>query len=132
MSGLQLWNIPFFIDTYFLYHNPGFGLAKISTFTTMTTNLPLNATIVGGGIGGLFAARVLREQHNVTILEKSGGGNEVGAAVTPGPSTSKWLYKYGCDVKRCGALTLGRVRTLDHRGNLYGTGIVWYQGAVWT
>lgn len=79
---------------------------------------PLNITIVGCGIGGLFAARVLREKHNVTIMEKSSGGNEVGAAVTPGPNATKWLYKYGWDPKRCGALSLGQVRTLDHKGTL--------------
>lgn len=84
----------------------------------MVPNPPLSITIVGGGIAGLFAARVLREQHNVTILEKSSGGNEIGAAVTPGPNATKWLYKYGWNPKKCGALSLGKVRTLDHNGNL--------------
>ncbi|KAH7125488.1 hypothetical protein B0J11DRAFT_558850 [Dendryphion nanum] len=84
----------------------------------MTQNSGLNITIIGAGIAGLFAARVLREKHNVTILEKSGGGNEVGAAVTPGPNATKWLYKYGWDPKRCGTLSLGKVRTLNHEGAL--------------
>lgn len=84
----------------------------------MTQDIGLNITIIGAGIAGLFAARVLREKHNVTILEKSAGGNEVGAAVTPGPNATKWLYKYGWNPKRCGALSLGKVRTLNHEGVL--------------
>ncbi|KAH6619056.1 hypothetical protein C7974DRAFT_401415 [Boeremia exigua] len=79
---------------------------------------PLNITIIGGGIAGLFAARVLREKHNVTVLEKSSGGNEVGAAVTPGPNATKCLYKYGWNPQKCGALSLSKVRTLDHKGAL--------------
>ncbi|KAH7384684.1 hypothetical protein BKA66DRAFT_83940 [Pyrenochaeta sp. MPI-SDFR-AT-0127] len=78
----------------------------------------LNVTIIGAGIAGLFAARVLREKHNVTILERSAAGNEIGAAVTPGPNATKWLYKYGWNPERCGALSLGKVRTVDHEGVL--------------
>ena len=87
----------------------------------MTKSLPLNVTIIGAGIAGLFAARVLREKHNVTILERSSGGNEVGAAVTPGPNATKWLTKYGWDPRRCGALPLVRVRVLDEHGTVIRT-----------
>ncbi|PSN64651.1 FAD binding domain protein [Corynespora cassiicola Philippines] len=78
----------------------------------------MKVIIIGGGIAGLFAARVLREKHDVTILERSGGGSEVGAAVTPGPNAAKILRQYGWDPKRCGALNLGTVHTLDHKGNV--------------
>ncbi|KAK2596296.1 hypothetical protein N8I77_013192 [Diaporthe amygdali] len=84
----------------------------------MSEHTGLKITIIGGGIAGLFAARVLREKHRVTILERSSGGNEVGAAVTPGPNATRILDQYGWDPSRCGALVLGKTRTMDHNGNL--------------
>ncbi|KAL1846990.1 hypothetical protein Daus18300_014067 [Diaporthe australafricana] len=84
----------------------------------MSQDAALKITIIGGGIAGLFAARVLREKHSVTVLERSGGGNEVGAAVTPGPNATKILEQYGWEPTRCGALVLGRVRTLNHKDSL--------------
>lgn len=84
----------------------------------MSEHTGLKITIIGGGIAGLFAARVLREKHHVTILERSSGGNEVGAAVTPGPNATRILDQYGWDPSRCGALVLGKTCTMDHNGNL--------------
>lgn len=84
----------------------------------MSEDTPLQITIIGAGIAGLFAARVLREKHNVTVLERSAGGNEVGAALTPGPNATRILDQYGWDPKRCGALVLGAARTFDHKGSL--------------
>ena len=46
----------------------------------------LNVTIVGGGISGLVVAQVLREKHNVTIIERYAGNHEFGAAITLGPT----------------------------------------------
>lgn len=81
----------------------------------MAPNTTLNVTIIGAGIAGLFAARVLREKHNVTILERSSGGNEVGAAVSPGPNAVQWLAKYGWDPEKAAAISLKNMRTLDHK-----------------
>ncbi|KAI8938473.1 hypothetical protein NX059_004365 [Plenodomus lindquistii] len=87
----------------------------------MTADAGLRVTIVGGGIAGLFAARVLREKHTVTILERTASGNEVGAALTPGPNATKWLYKYGWKNEDARAFGLEKVRTLDHKGELVRT-----------
>lgn len=78
----------------------------------------MQISIIGAGIAGLFAARVLREKHHVTVLERSAGGNEVGAAITPGPNATRILDQYGWEARNCGALVLEKARTLDHKGNL--------------
>jgi salicylate hydroxylase len=84
----------------------------------MSQDIRLQVIVIGAGIAGLFAARVLREKHDVTVLERSAGGNEVGAALTPGPNATRILGQYGWDPRRCGALVLDKARTFDHRGNL--------------
>lgn len=84
----------------------------------MSHDLQLRITIIGAGIAGLFAARVLRDKHQVTVLERSAGGNEAGAAVTPGPNATKILDQYGWEPANCGALVLDKARTFDHKGNL--------------
>lgn len=84
----------------------------------MLQGTQLQISIIGGGIAGLFAARVLREKHHVTVLERSAGGNEVGAAITPGPNATRILDQYGWEPRNCGALVLEKARTLDHKGNL--------------
>ncbi|KAG6353399.1 hypothetical protein INS49_007481 [Diaporthe citri] len=84
----------------------------------MSHETPLQISLIGAGIAGLFAARVLREKHHVTVLERSAGGNEVGAAITPGPNATRILDQYGWEPRNCGALVLEKARTLDHKGNL--------------
>jgi salicylate hydroxylase len=78
----------------------------------------LNVTIIGAGIAGTLAARVLREKHNVTLLEKIGEGHELGAAINLGPNATRILDQYGFDRKRAGSISVGGTRTLTHEGKV--------------
>lgn len=77
---------------------------------------PLNVTIVGGGIAGLAAARVLRERHNVTVLEKFPGGHEVGAALNMGPTAVKIAEQLGFDRVKCRSVSASRCNTFNKDG----------------
>lgn len=69
----------------------------------------LNVTIVGGGISGLLAARVLREKHNVTIVERYAGNQEFSAAITLGPTAINIIESLGFDRKRGGTMAAEKV-----------------------
>jgi salicylate hydroxylase len=76
----------------------------------------LNITIIGAGLGGLAAARALRESHSVTVLERWGGGHEVGAAINMGPTAVQWLETVGFDRKKAGSLTATFAHTMTKSG----------------
>lgn len=58
--------------------------------------LPLNAIVVGGGIGGIATALSLgRRGHNVTILESAPKLMEVGAGIQVSPNMGKLLDRWG-------------------------------------
>lgn len=79
---------------------------------------PLKVTIVGAGLAGLLAARVLREKHTVTVVEKFPGGHEVGAAINLGPNGVRIIEELGFDQTRCQSVPCGETRTLHKNGTL--------------
>ncbi|OQD74387.1 hypothetical protein PENDEC_c011G05518 [Penicillium decumbens] len=77
-----------------------------------------NVAIIGGGLAGALAARVLREGHRITIYERAEDAREAGAAVAIGLSGVKILDSLGFDQSRAGSLTTGVIKMYDHKGNL--------------
>ena len=79
----------------------------------------LRATVVGGGIGGLAAARALalRGAH-VTVLEQAPEITEVGAGLQMSPNACAVLRGLGLEerLEAQGAVRARQVRLVDYRG----------------
>lgn len=78
----------------------------------------LRVVIIGGGLAGALAGRILREHHMVTILERSSDAYEVGAAINVGPNGVRILSTLGFDKTKVGCLEVGLTRTWNKEGKL--------------
>lgn len=91
----------------------------INRFHQMTEHTPLRVAIIGGGIAGLAAARVLREQHDVTVYERNASDTaEAGAAVGLGPNGTKMAKSLGLAKESLKAVVSSGFRTFDQTGAL--------------
>ena len=85
---------------------------------SLPTGSNLKVTIIGGGLAGLITARVLREKHAVTVIEKFPGGHELGAAINVAPNGMRILERLGFDKAQAGSVVSGGTITLNHEGRV--------------
>ncbi|KAI8813179.1 FAD binding domain protein [Cladochytrium replicatum] len=79
----------------------------------------LNIVIIGAGIAGTVSARVLREQHNVLVVERAkktsiNGGQSIGF----GPNGLKIVKSLGFDFKRAKMVPGAGIKQWDTAGNI--------------
>ncbi|KAI9698331.1 MAG: hypothetical protein M1820_007493 [Bogoriella megaspora] len=79
----------------------------------------LRAIIIGSGLAGLTAARILREHHHVTVYERGDVGIATGGqGIMLAPNGVKILESIGYDRDRAGAVPIYGFRTYDKEGNV--------------
>ncbi|KAJ1323508.1 salicylate hydroxylase [Microdochium nivale] len=84
-----------------------------------TTDKPLKVLIVGGGIGGLMAATVLRRHgHDITIFERSQLAQETSAAVHIAPNAYGLLKRFGMIPEDIGANPVKGVTEWNQQGKI--------------
>jgi salicylate hydroxylase len=74
----------------------------------------LKVIIVGSGLAGLTAARVLREHHHVTVYERGDKGIATGGqGIMIAPNGVRILESLGYDSNRVGAVPIHGIRFYD-------------------
>ena len=85
----------------------------------MTGQETLRVLIVGSGLAGLTAARILRESHEVTIYERSAKTfAREGQGLSTTPNAVRILDSIGFDRKLAGSVESEGYRTYDKSGKL--------------
>ncbi|KAI0899016.1 FAD binding domain protein [Annulohypoxylon nitens] len=79
----------------------------------------LSVIIVGSGLAGLAAARILREKHQVTVYERGEPSVATGGqGIANFPNAIKIMQQMGYDPERAGSVSVQGFRTLDKLGNM--------------
>ncbi|PWY87497.1 FAD binding domain protein [Aspergillus heteromorphus CBS 117.55] len=94
----------------------------------------LKIAIIGSGLAGCLAARILREQHTVTIYEREATRIETAAAINLGPNAVQILDGVGFDRGRACSIPVTRSLSYNKRGEKTGESVVDYKkeyGADW-
>lgn len=85
----------------------------------MSNDTPLKVIIIGSGLAGLTAARILREHHDVTVYERGDAAVATGGqGILIAPNGVKILDSVAFDRDRAGAVPIHGVRTYDKGGNV--------------
>jgi salicylate hydroxylase len=90
-----------------------------NTPTKMSNPNKLKVIIVGSGLAGLTAARILREHHQVTVYERGNASVATGGqGIIIAPNGVKILESIGYDRDRAGAVPILGIRTYDKECNV--------------
>ncbi|KAL9617656.1 MAG: hypothetical protein Q9160_007573 [Pyrenula sp. 1 TL-2023] len=82
-------------------------------------DVSLKVLIIGSGLAGLTAARILREHHDVTVYERGNAAVATGGqGILIAPNGVKILESVGFNRNRAGAVPIQGVRTYDKEGNV--------------
>jgi salicylate hydroxylase len=85
----------------------------------MDNHSKLQVIIVGSGLAGLTAARILREHHDVTVYERGDQAAATGGqGISISPNAVKILERIGYDRNNAGAVPVYGFRSYDKNGKV--------------